>query len=88
MEEQKDPPATFQRPPILGRKYGQERIVMDGMHFVDCVFDGTQLVYFGGAVPIMNRCQLNGVRFVFEGPAKNTVDLLQWLKGQNAIEGL
>ena len=61
--------------------------MVDGMHFADCLFDGTQLVYFGGAVPVMNRCELKGVRFVFEGPAKNTVDLLQWLRSQNAIEG-
>jgi hypothetical protein len=44
--------------------------VVDGMHFADCLFDGTQLVYFGGAVPVMNRCELKGVRFVFEGPLR------------------
>jgi hypothetical protein len=84
----KPPAAPFERPAIANRLYGQERVVMDGMRFEDCVFTGTQLVYFGGAVPIMNRCQLDGVKFVFEGPAKNTVDLLQWLRSQNAIEGL
>lgn len=84
--ERSRPP--YQRPPVSNRNYGEERVVTDGMHFVDCVFTGTQLVFFGGAVPIMNRCQLNGVRFIFEGPAKNTLDLLQWLRSQNAIEGV
>jgi hypothetical protein len=81
------PDSPQRRPPVSNRTYGPERVVVDGMHFADCLFDSTQLVYFGGAVPVMNRCELKGVRFVFEGPAKNTVDLLQWLRSQNAIEG-
>jgi len=33
---------------IANKKYGVERVVVDGKHFVNCTFDGTELVFKGG----------------------------------------
>ena len=70
---------------LAGRSFGAERVILDGGSFVECTFDGTTLVYFGGRIPEVDRCSLNNVRFEFEGPAKNTVELLRWLMAQKAI---
>ena len=71
---------------LSGRTYGAERIILDGGTFVECTFDGTTLVYFGGKIPEVDRCRLNNVKIEFEGPAKHTVELLRWLIAQKAIE--
>ena len=71
---------------LSGRTFGVERIILDGGTFVECTFEGTTLVYFGGKIPAVDRCRLDNVKFEFEGPAKNTVELLRWLIAQKAIE--
>lgn len=68
---------------IRGRSFGQERIVLDGAHFVDCSFAGTTLLYFGGKIPELENCRLDGVIFTLEGPAKNTLRLVRQLEGQD-----
>jgi hypothetical protein len=73
-------------PGLSGRTFGAERVILDGGTFVDCAFEGSTLVYFGGKIPEINRCRLTNVKFEFEGPAKNTVELLRWLMAQKAIE--
>jgi hypothetical protein len=71
---------------LAGRTFGAERVILDGGTFVDCAFEGSTLVYFGGGIPEIDRCRLTDVRFEFEGPAKNTVELLRWLRAQSAID--
>lgn len=68
---------------IRGRAFGEERIVLDGAHFVDCSFAGTTFVYFGGKIPELENCRLQGVVFTLEGPAKNTLRLVKQLEGQD-----
>ena len=70
------------------KRFGIERVILDGGCFIECEFDGTTLVYFGGAMPEMDRCRLHNVSFNFEGPAKNTVELLRWLNSQRVIDGI
>ncbi len=53
--------------------------------FRHCVFEGSTLVYFGGQIPHMEQCDMRGVKFEFGGPARNTVQLLGWLRTQNMI---
>jgi hypothetical protein len=81
-------PHTGSRAELKGKTFGAERIILDGGRFVECEFNGTTLVYFGGSIPEVDRCRLNGVNFAFEGPAKNTVELLRWLNSQRVIDGV
>jgi hypothetical protein len=76
------------KPVIRGRRYGRETVVLDGMHFSECRFEGTELIFFGGAVPTLDRCVLNDVAFGFKGPAKNTLDLIKLLMKNGVISGL
>ena len=81
-------PQASRRAELKGMTFGSDRVILDGGRFVECEFNGTTLVYFGGIIPEVDRCRLNGVSFSFEGPAKNTVDLLRWLNSQKAIDGI
>jgi hypothetical protein len=81
-------PVTRSRAELKGKTFGADRIILDGGTFIECEFNGTTLVYFGGGIPEMDRCRLNGVNFSFEGPAKNTVELLRWLNSQRVIDGV
>ena len=62
------------------RTFKDERVILDGARFVRCTFDGSILVYFGGQLPEMEECWFNDVQFSFEGPARNTLELLAKLK--------
>jgi hypothetical protein len=53
------------------------RVVIDDRAFVDCVFTGATLVYFGGAPPGFQGCRFEGVRWDFKSSALNTIGLLQ-----------
>jgi hypothetical protein len=73
---------------VSGRSFGAERIVADGMHFTSCTFTGTVFVYFGGAVPIFEACDLREVSFDFGGPAKNAAQFIKTLIDNKVIGGL
>jgi hypothetical protein len=62
------------------RSFKDERIILDGARFLDCTFEGTTLVFFGGQLPEMQNCSFSDVRFSLEGPAGNTLDLLRKLR--------
>lgn len=79
---------NWTRPPVVGRRFGSERIVLDGMRFVDCTFEGSSLAYFGGPPPQLERCRFTGVEFSFAGPARHTIQTLQWLIGQGLVPGI
>ncbi len=79
---------TSSRAELKGKTFGADRIILDGGRFIECEFNGTTLIYCGGSIPEIDRCRLNGVSFSFEGPAKNTVELLRWLNSQRVIDGV
>ena len=58
------------------RAFKDERVILDGARFVRCTFDGSILVYFGGRLPEMEECWFDNVQISFEGPARNTLELL------------
>lgn len=62
------------------RTFTDERVLLDGGSFLRCSFEGSTLVYFGGQLPEMQDCRFDDVRFSFEGPAMNTLDLLRKLR--------
>lgn len=56
-----------------------QRIIVDGQLFENCVFDNCTLVYQGGPVPGFVRCSFNPPRFTFENQADNTLSFLKSL---------
>ena len=52
-------------------------IAIDGEEYVDCLFDGTMLVYAGGELPGFERCRFTRIRIGFEAPAARTHALIQ-----------
>ncbi len=79
---------AFEKKIISGEAYSGGRIPADGMHFVGCSFAGTTFIYFGGEVPIFDKCQLSDVTFDFLGPARNTAEFLRMLIQHKVITGL
>jgi hypothetical protein len=61
---------------LLNRLFDGATLEIDGMHFVDCTLENCILIYRGGSV-IFERTRLRRCRYVFYGPARTTVQLLQ-----------
>lgn len=53
------------------------RVVIDDNSYVDCVFAGATLVYFGGTPPSFQGCRFEGTRWDFKSSAGNTLSLLR-----------
>lgn len=53
------------------------RVLLDGATFENCRFVDAILVYRGVRGLGLNGCQFQNVRFEFEGPAANTLAVLQ-----------
>jgi glycosyltransferase involved in cell wall biosynthesis len=68
-----------------GKTFGNEEVRIDGVHFKDCAFKGTQLVYMGGRIPIIENCDLGDAHIDFGGSASNTVHWLRQLKAAGLI---
>ena len=64
---------------IANKKFGVERIHMDGKHLTNCTFDGSELVFIGKNISSMSNCTGNDTRMSFEGAAGNTVIFLSAL---------
>lgn len=55
---------------VEGQKFGVQQIVLDGKRFLNCTFDGTELVFRGEAAFGLERNHFRTPpRFVFEGSA-------------------
>lgn len=53
------------------------RVVIDDNSYVDCVFAGATLVYFGGPPPSFQGCRFEGAQWDFKSSAANTLSLLR-----------
>jgi hypothetical protein len=73
---------------IRGVSFGDELVIVDNMHFVNCTFERTALSYSGGGVPGFDDCSLKDVNFQFEGAASNAVDFLRMLIARRIIPGI
>lgn len=62
---------------FVERVFGNELVDLDGGEFIDCQFRGTTIRYSGGAVPRIVGCSFSETRFIVDGPAARTVELLQ-----------
>lgn len=53
------------------------RVIVDDQHFDSCTFRDAQLVFMGGAPPILRNCQMENTQLAFEGAAHNTLKHLR-----------
>jgi hypothetical protein len=65
-----------ERTEVLDRHFTGERVVLDGKHFEDCMFENCDLVYRGGVPPNFIRSDFAAPRFVFEDAAQSTVQFM------------
>lgn len=63
------------------REYEDEtftgRVIIDNGRFRRCTFRGAVLIYAGGPPPLLADCVFDGAIFEFQGPARNTTQMLQ-----------
>ena len=55
----------------------QDNVATDGVAFIDCAFQGANLVYSGGDLPRFERCRFSKASWDFAGPALRTIELLR-----------
>lgn len=70
---------------VANENFGVERVFIDGKHFTDCKFDGTELVFKALEKVNMGHCQLSNSRFKFEGAASLTMELLTAFYGDPGL---
>jgi len=54
---------------IANKSYGVERVIIDGKHFSNCTFDGTELVFTGKRTFGLSHNKFTAIRFKVEGDA-------------------
>lgn len=70
-------------------KFDKATIFLDGNSYYGCEFLNCTIVYAGGPVPMTFKCKFRHSEFVFEGPARNTVELLgSWLSSGSGLAAL
>ncbi|MET4685103.1 hypothetical protein [Brevundimonas faecalis] len=52
-------------------------VELDGVTFVDCRFEGAQLIFRGGTPPNFQNCRFDRTRFAFLDQAANTLQLVR-----------
>lgn len=60
---------------VAGETFGVERINVGGKRFVSCAFDGSELIVDGRPFDF-ESCSFKGQRFLFDGPAAQTLEIL------------
>jgi hypothetical protein len=70
---------------ISNRSFGVERVSICGKRFINCKFDGTELIYDASAPTSMNYCNLSSMRLSFNGGASETVNYLTALYSDQAF---
>lgn len=73
---------------VANKNFGKGKLRIDGTRFVACSFDGTDLVYAGGKVPVFEDCRFSNNKFELYGSAYNTFELFRLLKGAGLISGI
>lgn len=63
---------------LSNRIFKNEIVLLDGVHFVDCILEGCTLSYDGGAV-VLERTRIANCEYLFGGPAQRTADLMRVL---------
>lgn len=61
---------------VSDSKFAGGKFTLDGGRFVRTTFEGVELLYSGGDLPIIEDCVFTGCTFAFAGPAANTLEFL------------
>jgi hypothetical protein len=56
---------------------GHQTVVLDGNEYIDCQFESCQLIYKGGELPRLNRCQFVRCSWHLEDAAQRTIRFLR-----------
>lgn len=64
---------------IEGKRFGAEKVNLDGKQFERCVFDRSTLVYSGTAPTSLRNCEFRAPQWGFEGPAGATLNFISGL---------
>lgn len=73
--------------------YKDMRVHMDNQQFSGCQFVNCELEYSGTGPVLMDKCHFENPKFVFTGPAQNTMQFLRTLynglgqEGKDIVEG-
>jgi hypothetical protein len=59
--------------------FKDQSVDLDGNEFDRCTFQGCEVKYYGGELPILNGCHFDNAPFVFEKGAGNTLAMLRGL---------
>ncbi|MDQ6652280.1 MAG: hypothetical protein M3Y84_06015 [Acidobacteriota bacterium] len=77
---------------VSDHTFTNQEVQMDGTQFVRCVFKNCLLIYAGGVFTAMET-DFNGSKWVFDGPAQNTINVFKALyhgagvHGRSLVEG-
>jgi hypothetical protein len=59
--------------------FAKETVHVDGQEYIDCEFLQCEMVYGGGALPVLRGCNLDSCRWKLEGAAGRTMALMRTL---------
>jgi hypothetical protein len=80
---------SMKREKIAGRRFEDEKIVLDGAEYADCTFKDCLIVITGkDQVRVTNCTFVGATKLKFEGPAFNTVEVLSALYTDPAFQSI
>jgi hypothetical protein len=68
--------------------FAGQRVILDGNNYDECNFKGAQMVYTGGDLPNLVRCNFDKGTFALEGAAGRTLTFMQALSKDPVLVGL
>lgn len=89
--------AAFATPPerereprekIVGKTFSREPVHLDGKSFIDCRFDGSELIYSGTGPVELKYNAFKGPKWTFSGAAGSTVGFLRALRRDEGTKAL
>jgi hypothetical protein len=75
--------ADFKKQDFTGQS-----VILDGNNYEECNFTNAKMVYKGGDLPNLRRCNFGGGTFTMDGPAGRTLQFLQALSKDPVLVGL
>jgi hypothetical protein len=70
---------------IANTSFGVERVILDGKHFANCIFNGSELVFKGEKPFSFSKNELSRVRIKFESNAALTTEALSAMYADNGF---
>lgn len=64
---------------FTNNKYQNSTVKIDNIHFIGCEFINCTLEYTGVGLVGIEGCTFDNVKWLFTGPARNTIDFMRAL---------